>query len=144
MPYIRIWLHCVWGTKNRITFLNEKNKKKIINHIKENATSKNIFIDTINGDKEHLHIIISLKHDQNISTVMQLIKGESSFWINKNKLTKYNFEWADEYFAVSISESLIQKVREYIQNQEEHHKIKTWTEEYNEFVNKFGYNKMKG
>jgi len=45
---------------------------------------------------------------------MQLIKGESSFWINKNNLTKTNFEWADEYYAVSISESHINKVRDYI------------------------------
>ena len=49
---------------------------------------------------------------------MQLLKGESSFWINKNKLTKEKFEWQDEYFAVSVSESLIDQVRDYIKNQE--------------------------
>ncbi|MDR7211388.1 type III secretory pathway component EscR [Flavobacterium piscis] len=55
---------------------------------------------------------------------MQLIKGESSFWINKNQLTKEKFEWQDEYFAFSVSESIIDKVRDYIKNQEEHHKRK--------------------
>jgi hypothetical protein len=53
---------------------------------------------------------------------MQLIKGESSFWINKNKLTSHKFEWAVEYFGISISDSQTPKLREYIRNQEEHHK----------------------
>jgi type III secretory pathway component EscR len=62
--------------------------------------------------------------DQTIQKVMQLIKGESSFWINKNELTNEKFEWQDEYFAVSVSESMLDKVREYIKKQEEHHSKK--------------------
>jgi len=75
---------------------------------------------------------------------MQLIKGDSSFWINKNDVTKTKFEWSDEYFAVSISETHINKVRDYIKNQEEHHRKKTWKEEYEEFMNKYGFEKIKG
>ena len=82
--------------------------------------------------------------DQKLSKVMQLIKGESSYWINKNKLVKSNFEWADEYYAVSISESHVKRVREYIKNQEEHHKIKTWEEEYSEFLIQYGFSTIKG
>ena len=74
---------------------------------------------------------------------MQLIKGEASFWINKNKLIQ-GFEWADEYFAVSVSESQLYKVREYIANQEEHHRKKTWQEEYDEFMNLYGFALIKG
>lgn len=76
-----------------------------------------------------------------ISKHMQLIKGESSHWINENNLSKCHFEWAEEYFAVSVSESIAQKVRYYIKNQEEHHKIKTFDEEYKDFIKKFGFNK---
>ena len=54
-------------------------------------------------------------------------------------LTKSKFEWADEYFAVSVSESNIEKVRNYISNQYEHHKKKSFTEEYNEFITKYGF-----
>lgn len=75
---------------------------------------------------------------------MNLIKGESSFWINKNKLTKMKFEWADEYFAVSVGESQLNKVREYIKNQEQHHKTKSWEQECKEFMEKYGFSKMKG
>jgi putative transposase len=144
MSYIRIWLHCVWGTKNRTPFLTPHNKNSIIEHIGENARSKDIYMDFINGCKEHLHCIISLNADQNIAKVMQLIKGESSFWINKNNLMLTHFEWADEYFAVSISESQLHHVRDYIKNQEEHHQRKTWEDEYHAFMVKHGFDKLKG
>ena len=144
MSYVRIWLHCVWGTKNRIPFLTNENKWDILNHIKENAKLKGIFIDYINGHKEHIHCTISLNADETLSKTIQLIKGESSYWINKNGLTKGRFEWADEYFAVSVSESQISKVREYIKNQDEHHKKKTWDEECDEFIKKYGFQKSEG
>jgi hypothetical protein len=59
-------------------------------------------------------------------------------------LTKYKFGWAEEYFAVSVSESQVPKVREYIKNQVEHHRIKTWDEEFNEFLTEYGFNKFQG
>lgn len=137
-------MHCVWGTKKKMPFLTSENKWDILNHIKENAKSKDIYIDFINGDKDHIHCIISLKADETLSKTIQLIKGESSFWINKNKITKEKFEWADEYFAVSISESQLNRVRNYIKNQEEHHRKKTWNEEVDEFIQKYNFENMKG
>jgi len=144
MSYVRIWVHCVWGTKNNVPYFTNSNKNNIIGHIRENAREKDIYVDFINAHKEHIHCLISLNPDQAISKVMQLIKGESSYWINKNKIIKTRFEWADEYFAVSISESDVNKVREYIKNQEEHHRKKTWQEEYTEFMEKYGFIRMKG
>lgn len=143
MPFIKVYIHFVWGTKNRFPFLDSTElRKKVWNHIKENAKEKGIYVDFINGYADHCHCIISLGVDQNIQKIIQLIKGESSFWINKNKLTKEKFEWQDEYFAVSVSESLIDKVRDYIKNQEVHHKKKTFQEEYDEIISKFGFQKQ--
>jgi REP element-mobilizing transposase RayT len=79
--------------------------------------------------------------DQTIQKTMQLIKGESSFWINKNNLCKGKFEWQDEYFAVSVSESMIDRVRNYIKNQEQHHAKQTFQEEYDEFIVKYNFPK---
>ena len=100
-------------------------------HIKENAIQKGIYIDFINGYEDHCHCLISLNINQSVDKVMQLIKGESSFWINKNRhlfpnLKGRKFEWQDEYFALSVSESVVYKVRNYIKNQEVHHKKKTF------------------
>ena len=74
---------------------------------------------------------------------MQLIKGESSFWVNQHKLTRIKFQWQDEYFAVSVSESQVNAVRKYIQNQEEHHSEKSFTQEYDEFIQKYGFKIVK-
>ena len=111
-------------------------------HIRENAREKNIFIDFINGYSDHCHCLISLGIDQTMSKVMQLIKGESSHYINKENLCNGKFEWQDEYFAVSVSISALDKVRNYIKNQEEHHKVKTFQEEYEDFIIKYGFQKF--
>ncbi|NJD22967.1 MAG: IS200/IS605 family transposase [Melioribacter sp.] len=139
MSYIKIWVHIVFGTKNREQFLLKEIKEKVIQHIIDNSHLKNIFIDCINGYHDHLHCLISLGSDQNISKVVNLIKGESSYWINKNKITRTKFEWADEYFAVSVGESQVDSVRNYLKNQVEHHKKKSFLEEHDEFMNKYGF-----
>ena len=115
---------------------------KLIDHIKNNAKEKGVYIDILNGHREHVHCIISLNADQTLAKVIQLIKGESSFWINKNNLTRYRFGWAVEYYGVSVSDSQIHKVRKYIENQEEHHRTKTWEEECNEMIVEYGFNRF--
>ena len=71
-----------------------------------------------------------------------LVKGESSYWINKKKLIREKFEWQNEYFAVSVSESAVNRARDYIKNQEEHHKKKSFKQEYDEFMRKYGFDKF--
>ena len=145
MPFVKVYIHLVWSTKNRVPHLNSKELRLTIwNHIRENAQKKEIFVDFINGYSDHCHCLISLGVTQTIEKTVQLLKGESSFWINKNKLTKEKFEWQDEYFAVSVSESMLDKTRDYIKNQEEHHQKKTFHEEYEEFITKYGFQKLKG
>ncbi|HSL89314.1 MAG TPA: IS200/IS605 family transposase, partial [Ignavibacteriaceae bacterium] len=123
MPFINIYLHVIWSTKNRSKIITRELKPILIEHIKSNALLKGIFIDRINLIMDHIHLIISLGSDQTIGKVVQLIKGESSFWINKNKVVKGIFEWQDDYIAVSISKSILDKVRRYVDNQEKHHRI---------------------
>nr|WP_243389514.1 transposase [Flavobacterium branchiophilum] len=80
MPFIKIYIHLVWSTKNRLPFLATKKLRcKMRNHIKENAKDKGIFIDLISGYTDHCHCLISLGVDQTIQKTMHLIKGESSF-----------------------------------------------------------------
>lgn len=140
MPFIKIYIHLVFSTKDRIPFLNTPTLRlKVWKHIKENASEKGIYIDMINGFSDHCHCLISLGSNQNIEKVVQLIKGESSFWINKNQLTPEKFAWQDEYFAVSISESMLKPVRNYIRNQEIHHTKQTFEQEYLKFKEKYGF-----
>lgn len=87
--------------------------------------TKNIWLDDINGYQDHLHCLISLNKDQSISKTAQLIKGESSFWTNKNHLAKNKFISQDDYWAVSVSENHIIEYRKHIEQQEEHYYIAT-------------------
>ena len=139
MPYTKVMIHFICSTKNRIPIITSELKLLLLLHIKENSKTKEIFIDTLNCVDDHIHLLISLGTEQTISKIAMLIKGESSFWINKQKLIKQKFEWQDEYIALSVSESAIDKVRQYILNQEEHHKKKTFNQEYNEFLKLHGF-----
>jgi REP element-mobilizing transposase RayT len=137
MSYIRVWIHAVWGTKGREHFLTKDIRQAVISHIRENAKKKEIYIDRLNGYTEHLHCLFGLNADMTIAKSMQLIKGESAYWINKENLLRSKFEWADEYFAVSVSESMLGKVRAYIDNQEEHHRKIPFTQEVEDFMAKY-------
>ncbi len=139
MSFIKILVHAVWATKDRKPYLTSDIKQQVLAHIRSYAPTKNIIIDHINGGVEHLHCLLSLNSDQNIATVINLLKGESSFWINKNRITPIKFGWQDEYFAVSIGESQIDTIRKYIRDQEIHHKKKSFQQEYDEFITKYKF-----
>jgi putative transposase len=140
MPYTKIMIHLIWGTKNRVPLISEELKPLLLNHIKENGLKKDIHIDCLNCVEDHIHLLISLGTEQTISKIVQLIKGESSFWVNKQSIINQKFEWQDEYIALSVSRSAIEKVRQYIGNQEEHHKKATFAQEYEQFLVAHGFN----
>jgi putative transposase len=144
MSHTKIWIHAVWATKKHEELLIKAIREEIFFHIKENAKTKGIEINFINGFTDHVHCLIQLSGEQSISKVLQMIKGESSRWINLNKLTNKRFEWANEYFAGSVSASAIGRVRDYIRNQERHHTKRTFAEEYHEFLEKYGLKPMNG
>jgi REP element-mobilizing transposase RayT len=141
MPYTKVMLHFIWATKNRQPIISKELKPLLLQHIKENSIKKGIYIDCLNCVEDHIHLLISLGTEQTIAKVAMLIKGESSFWVNQQNICEQKFEWQDEYIALSVSESIIPKVRNYINNQEEHHRKKTFTEEYELFLAEHGFNK---
>ena len=144
MSWVRVYIHMVFSTKNREPFLNSSSlRKSVFQHIKQNASEKDIWLDCVNGYQEHTHCLISLGKEQTISKVAQLIKGESSFWINKNKLTKQKFNWQDDFWAVGVSESHLKAVRNYIYEQETHHKTVPFSQEVDTFMKKHGWQLIK-
>ena len=146
MAQVRIWIHAVWATKKREPFMKNKNKRiDLFKHIKGYAKEKKIYLDFINGEADHVHCLISMACDQNIAQIMKLLKGESSYFANAQKLfNTTDFDWADDYYAVSVSQSHATTVRNYIKNQEEHHKTKTFEEECKAFMEKYGFVRLLG
>jgi REP element-mobilizing transposase RayT len=93
-------------------------------------------INYVNAD--HVHALIDMPTSYSIEEVMKLLKGSSSHWINDRKLLDRNIFWGRGYGAFSVSESNIPKVIAYIEGQEEHHKAKTFTAEYEDFIKAYG------
>lgn len=143
MPHVKVWVHFVWTTKNRLPLLTDDIRQRVFQHIRENARAKGIFLDYINGYREHVHCLISLGTEQTISQIVKLLKGESSHWINQQKLCATKFQWQHEYFAVGVCESILDRTRDYIRNQEQHHSKKTFEVEFDAMIRKYGFQRFK-
>jgi len=143
MSFIKVYVHYVWSTKNRYPFLTKDIRRDVFSHIRKNAETKNIYIDFINGYVDHVDCLVSLNDDLSIGKIAQLLKGESSFWINQQNMTSDKFAWQDEYFAIGLGDDKLNVVRQYIANQEEHHKKQTFTQEYDKFIERYGFNIMR-
>jgi putative transposase len=141
--YVKVYIHVVWSTKNRKPFLGYQVRPHLQQHILEYAQIKGISIISIGVQKEHVHVLVSIRSDQNIDDVVKLLKGESSHWINSENLIKPKFSWQRGYGAFSLSPSHVEAVRGYINNQDEHHRKKSYIEEITELLIKYGYNKDK-
>ncbi len=134
-------IHAVWATKNRQPTLQKPQRFDLYKHIVENAKSKGIIIAEVGGFTEHIHCLFELPSEMALAKAIQLIKGEASFWANKQNIFSNKIEWADDYFAASVSESNLPKVVAYIQGQEEHHKQTTFSQEFQKFIEEY---KFKG
>ena len=139
MSYVRVWIHAVFATKYRQPIIHNSIRSDFFDHIKSNGHQKNILIDCVNGYLDHAHVFFLLNRDMSISKALQLIKGESSHWINAKKILQNNFMWQDDYWAVSVSESGVKNVRKYIANQVEHHSKKSLLEE----IDELGFERFK-
>jgi REP element-mobilizing transposase RayT len=93
-------------------------------------------INYFNAD--HTHALIDLPTNLTIEQVVQLLKGSSSHWINQNHLVKGRFAWGRGYGAFSVSHSDVSRVANYIARQEEHHRKRSFAEEYAVFVERYG------
>jgi putative transposase len=135
--YTQIHIHFVFAVKYRLGLINVEWKEELNKYITEIIQSNKHKLLAINGMPDHIHILIGMRPSQSISDLMKDVKQSSSLWINENKLTSIKFEWQEGYGAFSYSKSQIDNVIKYINNQEEHHKKKTFIEEYLEMLTKF-------
>lgn len=111
--------------------------------MKQYARDNDITLDIINGVEDHVHCLIRLKTTQSVANVVGLLKGESSFWINRNVILDEQFEWQNGYGVISVSPYLVDGIRKYIYDQEAHHKEKSLKRELKEFEFNMKINKKK-
>jgi putative transposase len=135
--YTQIYIQFVFAVKYREGMIDVSFKEELYHYISGIVHNNNHKLIAINGMPDHIHIFIGMKPTQSISDLMQDIKGSSSKWINEKKFLKSRFEWQGGYGAFSYAKSQLDAVIKYIVNQENHHKKKTFREEYLEFLKVF-------
>lgn len=135
--YTQIHLHLVFAVQNRNSLIHGSWKERLHQYITGIIQQQKHKVIIINGMPDHLHIVIGMRPTQSLSELMQDIKGSSSKWINDNKLAAGKFSWQQGYGAFSYNRSQLPKLIDYVKDQEEHHKKKTFSEEYKDFLKAF-------
>ena len=138
--YTQIFIQVVFAVKGRQNLIPKDRKDDLYKYITGIIKNKGHKLIIINGMSDHIHIFISLNPDESISSLIKEVKRMTSIHINQNKWINGKFEWQRGFGAFSYSKSQLTDVCKYIENQEKHHKTKTFKEEYIEFLQKFEIN----
>lgn len=135
--YTQIHLQFVIAVRNRNALIHNSWKEDLFRYITGIVQSKGHKMLAINGMPDHIHLLVGLRPTQSASGLMQDVKSGSSKWINDSRLSAFRFEWQEGYGAFSYSLSELPNVINYIQAQEEHHKKRTFMDEYVGFLEEF-------
>ncbi len=128
--YTQIHIQFVFAVKHRDGLIHASFKDELYQYISGIIKNNNHKLLAINGMPDHVHVLVGMRPTQSVSDLLQDIKGSSSKWINDKKFLRVRFEWQEGYGAFSYAKSEVNSVIRYIQNQEEHHRTKSFKEEY--------------
>jgi len=135
--YTQVHIHAIFSVQNRECIIKQSWKEELYRYLTGIIQNNGHKLLAINGMPDHIHIFFGMRPTQSLSNLMQDIKGDSSKWINNKGLINNRFSWQEGYGAFSYNKSSVDSVIDYIKNQEVHHRKKTFTEEYHEFLEKF-------
>lgn len=135
--YSQIYIQAVFVVKHRENLISEKWEEELYKYISGIITAKGQKSIIVNGMPDHVHVFFGLKPSMAISDLMRDIKNNSSRFINERGFVKGKFAWQEGYGAFSYAQSQVERVFNYIQNQKQHHKKKTFREEYIQFLKEY-------
>ncbi|MFY0601781.1 MAG: IS200/IS605 family transposase [Cyclobacteriaceae bacterium] len=132
--FSQIYIQCVFAVKGRENLLSKAWRDEVFKYMAGVIKNKGQKSIIINGVADHVHVFVGLKPSIALSDLVRDIKNNTSNFINDKKWLAQKFSWQEGYGAFSYSHSQIDKVYQYILNQEEHHRKKTFKEEYLDFM----------
>ncbi len=135
--FSQIYLQLVFAVKCRENLLQKPWRDEVFKYMAGIIKCKNQKPIIVNGVADHVHVFVGLKPAMSISDLVRDIKSNSSNFINEQKFIRGKFSWQEGYGVFSYAHSQIETVYQYIANQEEHHRKKTFKEEYVDFLQKF-------
>ncbi len=135
--YSQIYIQIVFAVKNRNALISSEWEEELFKYITGIITNKKQKLIAINGTSNHIHIFIGMKPTCCLSDLVREIKKSSNQFIEEKRFTPFKFDWQSGYGAFSYNHSQLDNVYKYIINQKEHHKKKTFRDEYHEFLKDF-------
>ncbi|NOQ27999.1 MAG: IS200/IS605 family transposase [Bacteroidales bacterium] len=135
--FSQIYIQLVFAVKGRTSLISPQWEEELFKYITGIVQNKGQKMLAINGMPNHIHFFIGMKPSCCLSDLVREVKKSSNTFIKEKKFTKYKFEWQEGYGAFSYSHSALDNVISYINNQKEHHRKKSFKEEYVDFLNKF-------
>lgn len=136
--YVSNLMHCTFGTKDRYPFIDSQLESRVWPYIGGIAKENRMKALAIGGTPDHLHALLSLPSTMSFAKAVQLIKGGSSKWVHDTFPEYKKFQWQEGYGAFSVSVSQMKRTIEYILAQKEHHRKRTFQEEFLELLDKHG------
>jgi REP-associated tyrosine transposase len=133
--YAAAYFHCVFSTKDRQNAIPDELRPKLWAYIQGTARNLGVIAIAVGGTSNHAHLLLGLRPNANIAEVVQKLKANSSRWMGEHSLA---FEWQKGYATLTVSPSLVGRVRAYVLNQEEHHRRRSFEEEFLALLNKAG------
>ena len=129
--------HLIFSTKNRRPLIDSSWRAKLHEYLGGTARGLEGTPQGVGGVVDHVHLLVGLKTTHRLSDFMRELKKASSVWVHEH-IGLNGFHWQEGYAAFTVSASVREAVRKYIANQEEHHRVKTFREELEEFLKKSG------
>ena len=127
----RLWTHLIFSTKNRFPFLNDKQLRSDMHaYVAQVLRQQNCETLIVNGVEDHVHALFALSRTRSLASVVKEIKRTSSGFAKELSQRLAKFHWQSGYGAFSVSQSNLEQVIRYIENQEEHHQSVTFQDEY--------------
>jgi len=141
--YSQIYIHVVFAVKHRESLIAPKWECQLHKYLTVSIQNNGQKMIAINGMPDHIHMLIGMKPNCNLSDLIREIKKSSSNWINTNKLVTSHFNWHEGFGAFSYSQSSLDNVVNYIHEQKKHHAKQNFREEFETLLQKFKVNYKK-
>ena len=136
--YTSLNYHVIFSTKNRVKLISPEIEERLWAYIGGVARQHRMMALQVGGVEDHIHALVNAPPTIAPSQIAQFLKGDSSKWIHEEFPKLRAFAWQDGYGAFTVSKSNLAEVVRYIQNQREHHRRRTFQEEYLDFLRKYG------
>ena len=134
--YTELLYHLIFSTKQREPLISPRLQPDLYAYIGGIVRGQGGVLLDVGGMPDHVHLVLRIKPDSSVSEIVRLVKANSSKWVNEQPGQSGRFAWQSGYGAFSVSLSRLSAVRDYVRTQEDHHRTKTFQEEFVEFLNR--------